>query len=191
MTSNFESNNHQEKHNHPIFNREEPMQNPSDGDLSDYHYELLSVYIDGEANADERRQVEEWLATDPVVKSCYRQLLQLSSQWQCLPVPSSEESTPDLLAQQVFEKVNHRRTHRVVAWGGTAIAAMFVAAVSSVSLGSFSRIPQFAFQGTTEPEPLKIALNEPIVPIIRADAASIAVNQPIIPIPKSPIYYPQ
>jgi hypothetical protein len=190
MKPNFESYNHQEKNNNPALNREGQMQHPSDGELSDYHYELLSAYIDGEANAEERRQVEQWLATDPQVKSCYHQLLQLSSQWQSMPVPTSQQSTPDLLAQQVFEEVNTRRTHRLVGWSGTAIAALFIAAVSGVTFGSFSRIPQFASQPNSDLEPLKIALNEPIVPMIRSDAASITVNQPIIPIPKPPISNP-
>ena len=189
MKPNFESNNHHRTNPNPAFNTEEQMQHPSDGDLSDYHYELLSSYIDGEANPEERRQVEQWLATDPQVKRCYQQLRSLSSQWQSLPVPTSEQSAPDELAQAVFEKVN-RRTYRRVAWGGTAIAALFVATVSSVSFGSFSRIPQFASRPNNQPEPLKIALNEPIVPIVRTDAASITVNQPIIPIPPPPISNP-
>lgn len=191
MKPNFDSNNHQEINSNSAFNTEEQMQHPSDGDLSDYHYELLSSYIDGEANPKERRQVEQWLATDPQVKSCYQQLLQLSSQWQSLPVPTAQQTAPADLAEAVFEKVDRRTTHRRVAWGGTAIAALFVATISSVTFGNFSRIPQFASRPNNDPEPLKIALNEPIIPIVRSDAASITVNQPIIEIPKSPISNPQ
>ncbi|WP_413160356.1 anti-sigma factor family protein [Capilliphycus salinus ALCB114379] len=190
MKPNFESDNDHPIHPNPAFNTEEEMEHPSDGDLSDYHYELLSSYIDGEANPEERRQVEYWLATDPQVKSCYQQLRSLSSHWGSMPVPTSEQSAPDELVQAVFENVN-RRNYRRVAWGGGAIAALFVATLSSLTFGSFSPIPQYASRSNTDPEPLKIALNEPIVPIVRTDAASITVNQPIIPIPDSALSNPQ
>ncbi|MDY7021523.1 MAG: hypothetical protein SWJ54_09195 [Cyanobacteriota bacterium] len=189
MKPNFEFDSHQDNTHNLAFNTKGQMQHPSDDDLSDYHYELLSSYIDGEANPEERRQVEEWLATDPQVKRCYQELLQLSSHFQNLPVPVSQQSAPEQIAHEVFEKVN-RRIYRRVAWGGGAIAALFVATVSSMSFGGFSRVPQFASRPNSTPEPLKIALNEPIVPIVRSDAASITVNQPIIPIPKPAISNP-
>lgn len=191
MKPNFESDNHYPTNPNSELNTEEQMQYPSDGDLSDYHYELLSSYIDGEANPEERRQVERWLATDPQVKRCYQQLLQMSGQWRSMPVPTSQQTSPDFLAEAVFEKVNRRNYRRAACWGGTAIAALFVAALSGISFGGFSRVPQFASRPSSDSEPLKIALNEPIVPIVRSDAASITVNQPIIPIPESAIANPQ
>lgn len=39
-------------------------------------------------------------------------------------------------------------------------------------------------------EPLQIALNEPLIPIITPNAVSISVDQPIIPIPKAAVSRP-
>ncbi len=157
--------------------------------LNPMQYELLSAYLDGELKATERRQVESWLDSDPKVKQCYHQLIKLRSQWQAMPIPATHSATPEL-AQAVFSKIN-RRTRRRVAWGGTAIAALFLATVSSVTNGSLLRMPQFAFKSYDDVEPLKIALNEPIVPIVNPEAASITVNQPIIPIPKAAVSIPE
>ncbi len=35
-------------------------------------FELLSAYLDGEVTAAERRQIEQWLATEPEVQSLLR-----------------------------------------------------------------------------------------------------------------------
>ncbi|NJO46620.1 MAG: hypothetical protein HC835_13870 [Oscillatoriales cyanobacterium RM2_1_1] len=47
-------------------------------------------------------------------------------------------------------------------------------------------IPRLA-QRSFESEPLKIALNEPIVPMVNPNALSIPVDQPILEVPKAPL----
>ena len=75
----------------------------------------------------------------------------------------------------------------MVAWGGTAIAALLVMAVS----GNLGRVPMVAqSQNFKDSEPLQIALNEPLIPIVNPNAVSISVDQPIIPIPKAAVSTP-
>ncbi|MGL5082394.1 MAG: anti-sigma factor family protein [Microcoleaceae cyanobacterium] len=147
-------------------------------------YELLSSYLDRETTASERSQVEQWLAEDPELAIAYRQLLHLRSQWQAMPTPTSNLS-PQAFANRVFHQIN-RRTQRTLIWSGTAIAALFMAALSGLVFENPARVSLFA-QQEAESEPLKIALNEPIVPLINQDDLSISVDQPIFEIPKAPL----
>ncbi len=189
--SNFEFDQPQDNDLHHLpHSLEHSDQNQFPAGLSPMQYELLSAYLDGELQATERRQVEAWLDTNPEVKQCYFQLIKLRSQWQAMPVPATHSATPEL-AQAVFSKIR-RRTRRTVIWGGGAIAALLIATVSSVTSGGLFRMPQLAeLKPYDEAESLKIALNEPIVPIVNPEAASITVNQPIIPIPKTAVSIPQ
>ncbi|MGF1492313.1 MAG: anti-sigma factor family protein [Microcoleaceae cyanobacterium] len=156
----------------------------SNSDQNQAKYELLSAYLDQEANAAERRQVEQWLDTDPEFETNYRQWLKLRAYWQAMPIPTPEYSGTDL-ARRVFQIIG-RRTRRTVFWGGTAIAALLVAAFSGSILDN-GRVPLLVnLEPETSSEPLKIALNEPIVPEIDPEALSISVDQPIIAIPKAP-----
>ncbi len=129
--------------------------------------ELLSAYLDGEVTAAERQQVEQWLATDPRMQQLHRRLLKLHYGWQNLPSMEATESS-EKMASAVFDRIDKRSMRRRFVLGGGAIAALVVATVSSLVLFDNSRIPQIA---TTEPgqmassEPLKIALNRPVVPI--------------------------
>ncbi len=76
-------------------------------------------------------------------------------------------------------------------WGGTAIAALLVMTFSSTISGNSGRFPMFAeSQSLNNSEPLQIALNEPLIPIITPNAVSISVDQPIIPIPKAAVSRP-
>jgi anti-sigma factor RsiW len=45
-------------------------------------FELLNAYLDGEVTADERRQIENWLTTDPQVQCLYARALKLRQKWQ-------------------------------------------------------------------------------------------------------------
>ena len=76
-------------------------------------------------------------------------------------------------------------------WGGTAIAALLVMTFSSTISGNSGHFPVFAQSETlNNSEPLQIALNEPLIPIITPNAVSISVDQPIIPIPKAAVSRP-
>ena len=150
--------------------------------LDAQEFELLSAYFDDEVTPQERRQVEARLDTDRQFKATYHELRKLRSQFQAMPTPPTR-SVQDI-ARQVFRRIDRRR-HLMLAGSGGAIAALFLALV----FGELPR-PLMADWGDEEIEPVKIALNEPLVPIVNPEAASITVNQPIIPIPKAPISEP-
>lgn len=136
-------------------------------------FELLSAYIDGEVTASERRQVQELLATNTEMQHLYARLMHLRQGFQKIPVPPAQ-AKPDQVAQQVFARIDRRRTRKTLIWGGTAIAALFVSAVSGILAENRSWVPQFAQapQQQVAPEPLMIALNRPIIEIPKAAVAS-------------------
>ncbi|MEB3295318.1 MAG: zf-HC2 domain-containing protein [Synechococcales bacterium] len=107
-------------------------------------FELLSAYLDGEVSADERRQVEAWLAEDPTMQQLYKRLLKLHQGFQALPTPAPSQPV-DLAIAQVLKKVD-RRPRLTVLWGsGAAIAAAGLVAIVS-SLSNPGNNPQFATQ---------------------------------------------
>ncbi len=136
-------------------------------------FELLSAYMDGEVTADERRQVEEWLANDPIVQRLHERLLKLRQSFQAMPVPVSDERSVEKTVNSVLARVD-RRPRPAVLWGGIAIAAVVVGAISSVFLGDHSPAPQLAQapqESTQQPasdstsEPLLVALDKPLISI--------------------------
>jgi anti-sigma factor RsiW len=136
-------------------------------------FELLSAFIDGEVTAAERRQVQELLATDPQMQRLHSRLIKLRQGVQKLPVPAPE-STAQETAQQVFSQIDHRRTRRTFVWGGAAVAAVVVSALSGIFPGSQSLVPQLAQSTKQEaaPEPLMIAVNRPVIEIHKAAVSS-------------------
>lgn len=140
-------------------------------------FELLSAYLDGEVTAAERKQVEAWLATDPVVQQLYARLLKLRQGFRTLPIPSAEQPIEQTV-DQVFARID-RRPRLAVVWGGAgaAVAALFVAAVSGILPGGHSPAPQIAVESSptsvtaVAPEVMKIALDRPVVHIPKAAVA--------------------
>ncbi|MGC8710940.1 MAG: anti-sigma factor family protein [Leptodesmis sp.] len=140
-------------------------------------FELLSAYMDGEVTADERRQVEDWLSNDPTVQRLYERLLKLRQSLQAMPVPISDECSVERTVDSVLARVDRRPRHAVI-WGGIAIAAVVVGAVSSVFLGDHAPAPQLAQapQETQQPakdsaEPLLVALDKPLISIPASSAS--------------------
>jgi hypothetical protein len=143
-------------------------------------FELLSAYLDGEVTASESRQVEEWLENDASVQRLYNRLLNLRQGLRNLPVPPAEQA-PEVTAQQVFHRVR-RRSRRLWAFGGVAIAACVISAVSGLFSGGEFKPLQLAQQGleptpgSSEPvaftSPLMVALNNPVIEIPKAAIAS-------------------
>lgn len=164
MTSNFESNRSSQPFSHP-FERELDSTQRS-------RFELLSAYLDGEVSLSERKQVQQWLDHDPETKKVYCRLLRLRSEVQAIEPPSTSEGFGDL-PTQVFRKIRHRRIRQTVLWGGGAIAAIFVGAISSILLGGNPLMMQMATNAETElaAEPLMIAVNRPPVEIPKAAVA--------------------
>lgn len=138
-------------------------------------FELLSAYLDGEVSAAERRQVEEWLANDPVVQRLYARLMSLRQGLQKMPGPAAQVPVEKTVAK-VFERLDRRRNHRILAWGGAAIAAGVVAAVSGIFGTGQSFAPQVARNST---------------PQVSSDSLMIALNTPVIDIPKAPVANPE
>ncbi|NEP11441.1 MAG: Fis family transcriptional regulator [Symploca sp. SIO2C1] len=134
-------------------------------------FELLSAYIDGEVTAAERYQVQELLSKDPDMQRLYTRLMKLRQGLRQLPVPTCETTAPETV-QKVFSRIDRRRSRKAFIWGGAALAALFVSAVSGVFSGNRSFVPQVA----QSPEP-EVA-SEPLM---------ISANQPVIEIPKAPV----
>lgn len=128
-------------------------------------FELLSAYLDGEVTADERRQVEHWLATDSKIQRLHARLLALRQGLRTLSVPPSEQPV-EQVAVQVMTRLE-RRPKRNLVWGGVAIAALFVGAV----MGTFSRDAGVAPGLVSNAAPndgLMIALDRPVIEIPKA-----------------------
>lgn len=135
-------------------------------------FELLSAFIDGEVTAAERKQVQHLLATDPQMQQLHARLMTLRQGMQKLPVPALQ-TNPQETAKQVFARIDRRRIRKTIAWGGAAIAAVFVGGLSGIFPGSqlgtnFAQSPQ----QEAAPEPLRIALNKPIIEITKAPVAA-------------------
>lgn len=136
-------------------------------------FELLSAFIDGEVTAAERKQVQHLLATDPQMQHLHKRLMTLRQGLQKLPVPAPQTNAQET-ANQVFARIDRGRIRKSIAWGSAAIAAMFVGGLSGVFPGSQPLGTNFAQSPQQEaaPEPLKIALNKPIIEITKAPVAA-------------------
>ncbi len=145
-------------------------------------FELLSAYLDGEVTASESRQVEEWLKNDASVQCLYSRLLNLRRGLRAVPVPTAQQP-PEVTAAQVLKRVS-RRSRTVWAFGGTALAACVIGAMSGLLGGEF-KIPQLARQQPVEPTQLAAT------PVILSSPLMVALNNPVIEIPKAAIASPE
>lgn len=140
-------------------------------------FELLSAYLDGEVTAAERKQVEEWLANDPESQRLYDRLLKLRSSFQTIPVPAAQQPVEQTI-ELVYQRVDRRSRRRAVVWSGSAIAAVVLGAVSTVL--PTRQLLQIAQSPQQEIEPLRVALNSPVVEIPKLGIAPPAEqSQPI------------
>ena len=136
-------------------------------------FELLSAYLDGEVTAAERRQVDEWLASDAKPQRLYSRLLSLRQGLQALPVVKPEQSV-DQLVDRVAARIE-RRPRRLL-WGGLAIAALFMGAlVTSTPRESYA--PSIAHSLDSSDD-------------VPSNGLMIALNHPPIEIPKAAISAP-
>jgi len=146
-------------------------------------FELLSAYMDGEVTPAERRQVQQWLDTDPQFHKLYLNLLKLQNGVQNIPVPPPEKSAKQL-SEAVFQVIDRRKHRsRMVVWGGGAIAATLVAVFGSL-LGNNSPAPQLARYPAPklQESDLIIALNRP--PVEFEEYLMLPLNRPTIDIPQ-------
>jgi anti-sigma factor RsiW len=144
------------------------------------YFELLSVYIDGEATVEERKQVQQWLDNDPEIKKIYLQLLRLQGGMQSSTIPPQERTSAEVLAEQVFNRID--RTHnrkKAVIWG-SAIAATIVATVTSIVPNSLSpsfRMAENSPQNNSSPLMVAVSLNKPTVIIPKAAVATPNIQE--------------
>ncbi|MGV2828563.1 anti-sigma factor family protein [Myxosarcina sp. GI1(2024)] len=141
-------------------------------------FELLSAYLDNELTPTERNQVQHLLDNEPQVKKMYGQLLHLHSQMQNLTAPPSKLSFDDL-SLQVYEKLDRtQRRKKIAVWGGGAIAAALIAALSGLVPGTNSP----AWRLVKSPKPETFA--DPIM-------LAVAVDKPAVKIPKAAVATPR
>jgi anti-sigma factor RsiW len=146
-------------------------------------FELLSAYLDGEVSPTERKQIENWLATDPNIQCLYKRLLNLRQGLRAVAVPATTQSV-EITVDQVFSRLDNRRHKRMFVWGGTAIAAALVAAVSGIFVNQNAWSPQVAnYPVQSESEVLTIALSEPVIQIPQVSNGTYKYQ-------KSPVGYP-
>jgi anti-sigma factor RsiW len=127
------------------------MQSSNPGSVSPERdrFELLSAYLDGEVTADERRQVEGWLSSDPKFANMHRRLMTLRQGFQSMPIPAASLPVDKTIAQ-VFEKVERRSRFRLIAGGAIAVAAATVAV-----MGGFNQSPSLQVATTNRPVELE------------------------------------
>lgn len=152
MTANFEG-----------FDSDRPIENSHQSESID-RFELLSAYIDGELSATDRNRVQTWLDEDPQLRQLHCQLLALQGQIQHSTAPSSEKSTAEITAG-VFQSLDRQRHQRRLVWGGSAIAASLLAALSFIPGTSQWRIAQESVEDRATPVMLAVALNKPAIDI--------------------------
>jgi len=118
---------------------------PNLGHIQRDRFELLSAYLDHEVTADERRQVEAWIAEDATFAAMYRRLLKLQQGFQAMPAPAAAESV-DVTIAQVMQRVDRPRPDwRVWTGVGTAMATAAAAlVVVSSGLLPVGNTPQIA-----------------------------------------------
>lgn len=152
--------------NHPETDRPNLSASTPAEDREEELFVLLSCYVDGEVTEAERQEAERLLACDPEARAIYEQLSCLSAGVQLLPVPPSSQSADEVVSG-TFAKMRHRRQLRL-AWGGSAIAALFVAAVSGLQLDFGTRSPQIA----QSPAPVSQSLDRAPAPTVAPPAES-------------------
>lgn len=141
-------------------------------------FELLSAYLDGEATAAERKQVEAWLATDSEFNQCYQQLVQMQRSFQSIPMPAS------VPVEQTIENVMARveRQPKVSVWAAAGVAAAVIAAaITGLFSGGGSLIPQTA-QNPENTDTATVAVNSQPDNLKPSDLL-IAIEQSPVDIP--------
>ncbi len=168
-----------EPHQQSMFNNSpEPMNTQGQSSADAFHgdrFELLSAYVDGEVTAAERKQVEEWLATDPTVQQLHSRLMKLRQAFRAMPSPAPVQPV-EKTVEQVMAKLDRRPNLRLVWGGGAAIAA---AVIGAVSLLAFRPSEQLA---RVEPKPAPIAVPAPQQTAENSDADGllVALDKPVL-----------
>ncbi len=161
------------KSNFDQFNEDWPLNddlNPIDEDFEKFL--LLSAYLDGEVTPQERKQVQQWLDTDPQFKQQYLEQLRLHQGVNRVPIPSPSDSS---MVESVFHKIDQQdKQRRLLIGSGILVAAILSAFTSNFWLRP-SFTPKFS---TIENLPQEMNVDED------SESLVIALNQPIVEIPE-------
>ena len=125
-------------------------------------FQLLSAYLDNQVTPQERRQVQAWIDTDFQFKRAYLNLLRLQQAIAQLPGPPPSISAT-ALSQRVLAQIDREnRCQRRWYWGGITVAVMLamIAPFGWDPLKTLIPTPHQAW--VNSPEPLMIALNQPL-----------------------------
>jgi negative regulator of sigma E activity len=144
-------------------------------------FELLSAYLDGEVTAAERKQVEQLLMEDSSTLGLYNRLLKLRHGLRSLPIPQPEQPV-EKTVEKVFERLQRRRLRLVSLFGGTAIAACVLGAVSGLFNGETS---SFQFAQRPIQQVKEQVQQKPAQPSVASSSLMVAINNPVIRIPKT------
>ena len=156
---------------------------------TDDRFELLSAYVDNELSLAERKQVEQWLESDPEMQRQYRALSALSRSFQSMPAPATSTDTDELL-DAVFTKVERKPRLLKKAGIGTAVIAAIGALGALFSGSTFS--PQMASGpeaevGSTPETSINSVLSTDIVPgdieSVDTDSLMLVLEAPPVDIP--------
>jgi anti-sigma factor RsiW len=155
-------------------------------------FELLSAYLDGEVSPAERKQVEDWLASDVELKQTYQKMLALQGGLKAMPVASTLPT--EQLVNQVMKRLDRQQqSHRWI-WGGLgAAAALLVGAMSGLLTGNQNGTLQVAQQPKSQAS--SIAIPQPTTSAtvamqtgesVNARALMIVLERPPVEIPAVP-----
>jgi len=116
-------------------------------------FELLNAYLDGEATAAQRRQIEDWLTSDSAVQCLYARALELRQRWQLMSSPLAQQPIASK-GKQVFS-CRKTKPKSDVLWKATILAVVLLGALSGVLPERQSPVLPFAqgSQLTIKPEP--------------------------------------
>jgi len=144
-------------------------------------FELLSAYLDGEVTLNERKQVEEWLSSDPSFKCLYTRLLVLRQGIKSMPIPTISQSAESRV-DQVLTRFRGR-FHRRIVIGGAISVACAIAAISGLFVNRSSHW-QMAQKPVVKPVSVAKVATKPVVIV---SPLMVAINNPVIEIPQTAV----
>jgi anti-sigma factor RsiW len=106
-------------------------------------FELLSAYLDGEVTATERRQIEDWLTSEPQVQSLYARALKLRQEWQMMAIPLAQHPVERIVGQMSLHN-RKKRPKMAGVWGASVLAAVVISALLGVLPERQSPVPTMA-----------------------------------------------
>lgn len=141
-------------------------------------FDLLSAYIDGEVDASERKQVQEWLDNDPKIHQLYVQMLKLHQGIDQIPFPRVSSSQ---LSEQVFQRLDHERKRKFFSIGAAVISSIVIGILTSIVVKGNSALPKLAQEKlmfiNKKEAGLMIALNYPIIDLPTTSISSKNISQ--------------